>query len=94
MPGPREQRYVAGQRVRWMLGWAPESGNQTLGTCIFTYDGQVHLGFKVDTGVIARPEELMTACVDDFTQIDGYAVANGWVGDDVELIIEFEAVRK
>ncbi len=23
-----------------------------------------------------------------------YAVANGWVGDDVELIIEFEAVRK
>lgn len=23
-----------------------------------------------------------------------YAVANGWVGDDVELIIEFEAIRK
>jgi polyisoprenoid-binding protein YceI len=23
-----------------------------------------------------------------------YAVANGWVGDDVQLIIEFEAIRK
>ena len=23
-----------------------------------------------------------------------YAVANGWVGDEVPLIIEFEAIRK
>jgi hypothetical protein len=61
VPGPRTPRYVAGARITALLGWAPESGDQTLGTCIFTYDGRVHVGFKVDTGVIARPEELVAA---------------------------------
>ena len=36
VPGPRTTRYVAGTRITAMLGWAPESGNQTLGTAIFT----------------------------------------------------------
>jgi WS/DGAT/MGAT family acyltransferase len=62
VPGPREPRYVAGQRIRWMLGWAPESGQQTLGTSIFSYDGCVHVGFKVDVHQIPHPEELL----DDF----------------------------
>ena len=62
VPGPREPRYVAGQRIRWMLGWAPESGQQTLGTSIFSYDGGVHVGFKVDVHQIPHPEELL----DDF----------------------------
>ena len=60
VPGPRGPRYISGTRIVSMLGWAPESGNQTLGTCIFTYDGHVHVGFKVDLGTIAQPEELLT----------------------------------
>jgi WS/DGAT/MGAT family acyltransferase len=59
VPGPRGPRYVAGRRVTALLGWAPESGDQALGTCIFTYDGRVHVGFKVDVGVIPDPEELV-----------------------------------
>ena len=65
VPGPRTPRYLAGTRITGMLGWAPESGNQTLGTAIFTYDGSVFVGFKVDTGVIAHPEHLMSAFVDE-----------------------------
>ncbi|MFC4784158.1 wax ester/triacylglycerol synthase family O-acyltransferase [Nocardioides sp. MAHUQ-72] len=61
VPGPRGPRYLAGTRIDSMLGWAPESGNQTLGTCIFTYDGHVHVGFKVDSGTIEHPEELLDA---------------------------------
>ena len=61
VPGPRGPRYIAGSRITSMLGWAPESGNQTLGTCIFTYDGHVHVGFKVDLDTIERPEELLVA---------------------------------
>ena len=61
VPGPRGPRYIAGTRITSMLGWAPGSGNQTLGTCIFTYDGQVHVGFKVDLDTIERPEELLVA---------------------------------
>ena len=44
-----------------MLGWAPQSGNQTLGTCIFTYDGHVHVGLRVDADTVTHPEELLTA---------------------------------
>ena len=50
-----------------MLGLAPESGNQTLGTAIFTYDDSVFVGFKVDTGVISQPEELLASFL---TEID------------------------
>ena len=67
VPGPKTARYVAGTRIAAMLGWAPESGNQTLGTAIFTYDDSVFVGFKVDTGVISQPEELLASFL---TEID------------------------
>lgn len=79
VPGPREPRYVAGQRIRWTLGWAPESGQQTLGTSIFSYDGNVHVGFKVDVHQLPHPEELLA----DFrTEVDallqlGHVTAGG-----------------
>jgi WS/DGAT/MGAT family acyltransferase len=61
VPGPATPCYLAGERVLAMLGWAPESGRQTLGTCIFSYDGRLHVGFKVDTSTIADPEALVRA---------------------------------
>jgi hypothetical protein len=65
VPGPRTTRYVAGTRITQVLGWAPESGNQTLGTSIFTYADSVFVGFKVDTATIAHPEELVAAFVEE-----------------------------
>ncbi len=59
VPGPREQRYLAGTRVDALLGWVPGTGHQSLGTCIFTYAGQVHVGFKVDAGIVPDPEEVL-----------------------------------
>ena len=61
VPGPSSPCYLAGERVVAMMGWAPESGRQTLGTCIFSYDGRLHVGFKVDTATIADPEGLVAA---------------------------------
>jgi WS/DGAT/MGAT family acyltransferase len=76
VPGPRERRYVAGTRITAMLGWAPESGKQTLGTAIFSYDGSVFVGFKVDTGVIADPEDLMTEFLAEVDSLCGLAQAD------------------
>lgn len=59
VPGPRSVRYVAGTRIRRMVGWAPESGQQTLGTGIFSYAGEVTVGFKVDAHQFPHPEELL-----------------------------------
>ncbi len=61
VPGPREARYLAGSRINSLLGWVPGSGDQTLGTCIFTYAGTVRVGFKADTSVIPDPERILAA---------------------------------
>ncbi len=61
VPGPRETRFLAGSRITGLLGWVPGSGDQTLGTCIFTYAGTVRVGFKTDTRVIPDPERILDA---------------------------------
>ncbi len=61
VPGPREARYLAGTRISGLLGWVPGSGDQTLGTCIFTYAGTVRIGFKTDTAVIPDPAAILVA---------------------------------
>ena len=61
VPGPREPRYLAGVRITGLLGWVPGSANQTLGTCIFTYDGTVRIGLKTDATVIDDPACILRA---------------------------------
>ncbi len=65
VPGPREPRFLAGTRITSLLGWVPGSGDQTLGTCIFTYAGTVRVGFKTDTTVIPDPERILVAFHDE-----------------------------
>jgi len=75
VPGPRSARYVAGTRIRRMVGWAPESGQQTLGTGIFSYDGEVTVGFKVDAHQFPRPEELLEDYQAELTELLGLTMA-------------------
>jgi diacylglycerol O-acyltransferase / wax synthase len=69
VPGPREPRYLAGTRITSLLGWVPGSGDQTLGTCIFTYAGTVRVGFKTDTSVIPDPERILGAFHDEIEEL-------------------------
>lgn len=73
VPGPASPCYLAGERVVAMMGWAPESGQQTLGTCIFSYDGRLHVGFKVDTRTISDPEGLVAAFDAELVALCGLA---------------------
>lgn len=59
--GPGSTRYLAGSRISGALGWVPGSGNQTVGVCIFSYDGTVRVGFKTDATVVPDPELLVSA---------------------------------
>ena len=61
VPGPREQRYFAGTPVDSVLGWVPGAGMQTLGTCIFSYNGKIGVGFKADTEAVPDPRGLVRA---------------------------------
>ena len=62
--GPMTDRFVAGSPIAGVLGWVPGSGRQTVGVCIFSYNGTVRVGFKVDAGIVPDPERL----VDSFDQ--------------------------
>ena len=58
-----------------MVGWAPESGRQTLGTGIFSYAGEVTVGFKVDAHQFPRPEELLADYQAEVDELLGLSVA-------------------
>ncbi len=69
VPGPREPRHLAGTRITGLLGWVPGSGDQTLGTCIFTYAGTVRVGFKTDARVIPDPERILRAFHEEIEEL-------------------------
>lgn len=62
VPGPREPIYLAGERIRSCMFWVPQSGRLGLGVSIFSYAGEVLVGFASDQGLIPDPQRL----------IDGY----------------------
>lgn len=61
VPGPTTVRYFAGAELTGVLSWVPMSGQQTIGVSIFTYRGEVRVGFKVDSACIPDPEALTAA---------------------------------
>jgi WS/DGAT/MGAT family acyltransferase len=58
VPGPRAAMALAGTEVRGILGWVPASGDQTLGICIFSYNGSVSIGLAVDAALVPDPDVL------------------------------------
>jgi WS/DGAT/MGAT family acyltransferase len=61
VPGPREQLSFAGVPISGVLVWAPCSGNLGLTVSIFSYDGEITVGFMADTALIADPDVLASA---------------------------------
>ena len=58
--GPDGPLHLAGRRVTRMWAWAPMSGDQSISTSIIGYDGQLHVGFKVDAATVPDPQALVT----------------------------------
>jgi diacylglycerol O-acyltransferase len=52
VPGPTGRMTFAGVDVRQVMGFAPCSGDQPLTATIFTYDGQVTVGFAGDRDLV------------------------------------------
>ena len=61
VPGPRQTVYFAGIPVSGVLVWAPCSGSIGMTVSIFSYAGEVTLGFLADIGVVADPQPLVAA---------------------------------
>jgi WS/DGAT/MGAT family acyltransferase len=61
VPGPREPLGFAGVTVESILVWAPCSGSLGMTVSIFSYAGEVTVGFMVDTALLADPGPLVHA---------------------------------
>ena len=59
VPGPRETVHLAGSPVRGVLVWAPCSGSIGMTVSIFSYAGDVTVGFMVDTALLPDPQPLV-----------------------------------
>jgi diacylglycerol O-acyltransferase / wax synthase len=61
VPGPRQPIYFAGTRVAGVVGWVPAGGSIGLGVSIFSYDGRITVGVRVDAELIPEPERILDA---------------------------------
>ncbi|HEX6246805.1 MAG TPA: wax ester/triacylglycerol synthase family O-acyltransferase [Nocardioidaceae bacterium] len=75
VPGPTERRYLAGGRITRVLSWPPESGDQTLGISVFSYAGEVQVGFRADLANIPDPQRLVAAFEAEVAELTRFAHA-------------------
>jgi diacylglycerol O-acyltransferase / wax synthase len=61
VPGPRHAVSMAGTPVAGALAWAPCSGTLRMSVSLFSYGGQVTVGFLTDAGVVDDPQPLADA---------------------------------
>jgi WS/DGAT/MGAT family acyltransferase len=61
VPGPRRPVSLAGTPISGALAWAPCSGTLRMSVSLFSYGGQVTVGFLTDAGVIDDPQPLADA---------------------------------
>jgi hypothetical protein len=61
VPGPRQPLYFAGQELKSVMFWVPQSGKLGLGISLISYNGQVRLGVTTDAGLVPDPEAIIDA---------------------------------
>jgi diacylglycerol O-acyltransferase len=59
MPGSREPRYLAGQRITRQIFWVPQSGGIGLGISILSYAGEITFGVVSDVKRVPDPDALV-----------------------------------
>jgi diacylglycerol O-acyltransferase / wax synthase len=69
VPGPRRPLHLAGAPVTGVLVWAPCSGSLGMTVSIFSYAGEVSVGFMTDTAAVPDPDRLVRAYEDSLGQL-------------------------
>jgi hypothetical protein len=69
VPGPRQALHLAGQRIRDIFFWVPQSGRVGIGISICSYAGHVRLGVITDAGLVPDPQQIVEAFHDEFVEL-------------------------
>ena len=73
VPGPQKTLYMAGGRLRGMMGWVPQAGNVALGLSVMSYDGEVLVGVNTDAGLVPDPATIIDHFYTEFDQLLQFA---------------------
>ena len=68
VPGPPRLTYFAGQPIRRMIFWVPQSGRLGLGLSLLTYQGSVTLGVVSDAGLVPDPGAIVQGFQDEWKE--------------------------
>lgn len=72
VPGPTSAVRLAGSPVEGMLGWVPMSGDQSLGICIYSYNGTVSVGIATDAVLVPEPGTVAGMIEEQFARFPGW----------------------
>jgi WS/DGAT/MGAT family acyltransferase len=73
VPGPRETLYLAGVPIRSVLVWAPCAGSIGMSVSMFSYRGEITVGFMTHAGLVDDPAGLALAVEDELAALTGAA---------------------
>ena len=59
LPGPKNHLFLKGKQIDKVTIFVPQSNNQTMGVCFFTYAGKLSIGLHVDTANFPEANELL-----------------------------------
>lgn len=66
VPGPRNQIYLAGVKVKDIMFWVPQTSPLGIGVSIISYNNKVCLGVVTDTNLVKDPDEIIKGFYKEF----------------------------
>jgi WS/DGAT/MGAT family acyltransferase len=78
VPGPKMPLYMAGQRLREMMFWVPQTGNVGIGISIMSYQNHVHFGLIADGRLMPDPDAVIRRFGPEFEKLLYLAMLSDW----------------
>jgi WS/DGAT/MGAT family acyltransferase len=78
VPGPKMALYMAGQKLREMMFWVPQTGNVGIGISIMSYQDHVHFGLIADGRLMPDPDAVIRRFAPEFEKLLYLAMLSDW----------------
>jgi len=78
VPGPKMALYMAGQKLREMMFWVPQTGNVGIGISIMSYQNHVHFGLIADGRLMPDPDAVIRRFGPEFEKLLYLAMLGDW----------------
>jgi hypothetical protein len=80
VPGPKMPLYMAGQNLRELMFWVPQTGDVGIGISILSYQNHVHFGLIADGRLMPDPDAVIHRFAPEFEKLLYLAMLGDWEG--------------